>query len=99
MVVGTLSMDVLLGDVHSLKEKRSVVRPIVAELRRTFEVSAAETGDLDVHRRVEISVAVVASEHGHAVEVLEQCERMVAGRPEVTVLASRQRVLDDDDLD
>ena len=99
MVVGTLTVDVLLGDVHSLKEKRSVVRPIVAELRRRFEVSAAETGDLDVHRRVEISVAVVASAHGHAVEVLEQCERMIAGRPELTVLAARQRVLDDDDLD
>ena len=34
MVVGTLALDVLLGDVHSLKEKRSVVRPIVAEPRR-----------------------------------------------------------------
>jgi uncharacterized protein len=98
VVVGTLTVDLLLGDVHSLKEKRSVVRPIVAELRRRFEVSAAETGDLDVHRRTEISVAVVASTHGHAVEVLEQCERLVAGRPEVTVLASRLRVLDDDDL-
>ena len=98
MVVGTLSLDVLLGDVHSLKEKRSVVRPIVAELRRRFEVSAAETGDLDVHRRVEISVAVVASTHSHVVEVLEQCERLVAGRPEVEVLSARQRVLDDDDL-
>jgi uncharacterized protein YlxP (DUF503 family) len=98
VVVGTLAVDVLLGDVHSLKEKRSVVRPIVAELRRRFEVSAAETGDLDVHRRVEISVAVVASTHGHVVEVLEQCERLVAGRPEVEVLRARHRVLDDDDL-
>jgi uncharacterized protein YlxP (DUF503 family) len=99
VVVGTLTVDLLLGDVHSLKEKRSVVRPIVAELRRRFEVSAAETGDLDVHRRVEISVAVVASTHGHVIEVLEQCERLVAGRPEVEVLSARQRVLDDDDLD
>ena len=31
MFVGTLELDLLLGDVHSLKEKRSVVRPIVAE--------------------------------------------------------------------
>lgn len=98
MVVGTLTVDVLLGDVHSLKEKRSVARPIVAELRRRFEVSAAETGDVDVHRRVEISVAVVASTHAHVVEVLEQCERLVAGRLEVEVLSARQRVLDDDDL-
>lgn len=99
MVVGTLTVDVLLGDVHSLKEKRSVVRPIVAELRRRLEVSAAETGDLDVHRRAEISVAVVASTHRHVTEVLEHCERLVAGHPEVEVLSARHRVLDDDDLD
>jgi uncharacterized protein YlxP (DUF503 family) len=99
MVVGTLTVDLLLGDVHSLKEKRSLVRPIVAELRRRFEVSAAETGALDLHRRCELAVAVVASTHAHAVEVLAGCERLVAARPEVEVLGVRQRVLDDEDLD
>ncbi|HEY3090458.1 MAG TPA: DUF503 domain-containing protein [Jatrophihabitantaceae bacterium] len=99
MVVGTLVVDLLLGDVRSLKEKRSVVRPIVAELRRRFDVAAAETGDADLHRRAEIAVAVVSSAHGHAVQVLEQCERLVAARPEVELLAARQRVLDDGDLE
>jgi uncharacterized protein YlxP (DUF503 family) len=99
VVVGTLVADVLLGDVHSLKQKRAVVRPIVAELRRRFEVTAAETGAHDLHRRTEIAVAVVASDHAHAVEVLDGCERLIAERPEIEVLSSRQRVLDDDDLD
>jgi hypothetical protein len=99
MVIGTLNIDVLLGDVHSLKEKRSLVRPIVAELRRRFEVAAAETGDQDLHRRAEIGVAVVSSTHAHAVEVLAGCERLVADRPELTVLSARTRVLDDDDLE
>ena len=43
---GTLTADLLLGDVHSLKEKRAVVKPIVAELRRRFAVAAAEVGDV-----------------------------------------------------
>ncbi len=98
MVVGTLVADVLLGDVHSLKQKRGVVRPIVAELRRRFEVSAAETGDQDLHRRAEISVALVAADHGHATQVLSACERMLAGRPEIDLLSTRTRVLDDEDL-
>jgi uncharacterized protein len=99
VVVGTLTVDLLLGEVHSLKEKRSVVRPIVAELRRRFEVSAAETGSMDLHRRAELAVAVVASTHAHVVEVLDGCERLVAARPEVELLAVRRRVLDDGDLD
>jgi uncharacterized protein YlxP (DUF503 family) len=98
VVVGTLCADVRLGDVHSLKEKRGVVRPVVAELRRRFEVAAAETGDQDLHRRAELSVALVSSEHRHVREVLEACERLIAGRPELELLSVRIRVLDDEDL-
>ena len=36
MYVAALTLDVLLGDVHSLKGKRGVVRPLVAELRRRY---------------------------------------------------------------
>ena len=99
MVVGTLTADVLLGDVHSLKAKRAVVRPIVAELRRRYEVAAAETGDQDLHRRAQLSVALVSSGHAHVTEVLEACERLIAGRPEIELLSTRTRVLDDEDLD
>lgn len=99
MVVGTLAVDVLLGDVHSLKQKRAVVRPIVAELRHRFEVAAAETGEHDLHRRAELAVALVTSTHTHAIEVLDACERFVAARPEIELLSARRRVLDDDDLD
>ena len=48
MWIGFAEFDYLLGDVHSLKHKRSLVRPVVAELRRRFSVSAAEVGHLDV---------------------------------------------------
>lgn len=97
MYIGSVSLDLRLGDVQSLKEKRSVVRPIVAELRRRFEVAAAETGHLDLRRRAEVGVVLAAADPGHCRQVLEACERLVAGRPEVELLASRQRVWDDED--
>jgi len=97
MYVGTLELDLLLGDVHSLKEKRSIVRPIVAELRRRYDVAAAEAGHLDLHRRAVVGVAVVAADAGHCREVLDACERLVAGRPEVELLSARQRLYGDDD--
>ena len=74
------------------------MRPIVAELRRRFEVSAAETGEHDLLRRAELSVSLVAGDHAHVIEVLEACERLIAGRPEIELLSTRSRVLDDDDL-
>ena len=97
MFVGTTEFDLLLGDVHSLKEKRSIVRPIVAELRRRFDVAAAESGHLDLHRRALVGVAVVAPDAAHCGEVLDACERLVAGRPEVELLSARRRLHGDGD--
>ncbi|WP_243795568.1 DUF503 domain-containing protein [Saccharopolyspora gloriosae] len=97
MYVGALELDVLLGDVHSLKQKRAVVRPVVAELRKRFEVAAAEAGDQDLHRRALIGVSVVSGDASHVREVLEACERAVAARPELELLSARQRMLGPED--
>lgn len=99
MWIGSLTLDILLGDVRSLKEKRSVVRPVVAELRKRFIVSVAETGALDLHRRAEIGVAVVAADRAHCVDVLRACEDLVAGRPELEILSARVRCFSDEDAD
>lgn len=90
MWIGTLQLDLLLGDVHSLKEKRSVVAPIVAEVKRKFEVAAAQVGHLDLHRRAEIGVVTVAADRAHAVAVLDTVERFVAQRPEIELLSARR---------
>jgi hypothetical protein len=93
MYVGALELDVLLGDVGSLKQKRSLVRPVLAELRRRFEVAVAEAGHLDLHRRALLGVSCVAADAGHVSEVLDRCERFVAGRPELELLSARHRML------
>ena len=97
MFTGSLALDLLLGDVHSLKEKRAVVRPVIAELRRKYDVSAAEAGHLELHRRTLLGVAVVAADAAHCRDVLDACERLVASRPEVEVLSARQQLFGDED--
>ncbi|MFV0493970.1 DUF503 domain-containing protein [Mycobacterium sp.] len=87
MWIGWLEFDVLLGDVRSLKQKRSVIRPVLAELRRKFSVSAAETDHQDLHRRAGIGVATVSGDRAHAVEVLDRAERLVAAHPEFELLS------------
>lgn len=97
MYTGTLSFDLLLGDVRSLKQKRSVVRPIVAELQRAHAVAVAEVGDQDLYRRVQIGVAAVAGDTAYLSGVLDRCERLVAARPEVELLSVRRRIHGEDD--
>jgi uncharacterized protein YlxP (DUF503 family) len=95
--IGWIEFDILLGDVHSLKGKRSVVRPLLAELRRRFDVSVAEVGDHDQYRRTKIGVGLVAADRAHLVEVLDAVDRFVAGRPEIELLSARQRELHSED--
>lgn len=90
MWIGWLEFDLLLGDVHSLKQKRSVIRPVIAELQRRFAVSAAETGAQDLHRRAGIGIAVVSADRHHVVVVLDAAERLVASRPEIDLLSTRR---------
>jgi uncharacterized protein YlxP (DUF503 family) len=90
MWIGWLEFDLLLGDVRSLKQKRSAIRPLIAELARRFAVSAAETGSQDLHRRAGVGIAVVAADSGHVVSVLDAAERLVAARPEFELLSTRR---------
>jgi uncharacterized protein YlxP (DUF503 family) len=97
MWIGALEFDLLLGDVHSLKEKRSLVRPLIAEVKRMYGVSVAEVDHLDLHRRAGIGVAVVAPDQRHAVELLDTIERRVAYHPEVELLSVRRTLRTSDD--
>src|ERR1700753_939819 len=99
MWIGWLEFDVLLGDVRSLKQKRSVIRPVVAELQRKFSVAAAETGSRDLHRRAGIGVAMVSGDRSHAVEVLDAAERLVAAHPGCELLWVKLALRRSDDRD
>ena len=87
MWVGALEFDLLLGDVHSLKEKRSLVRPLIADVRRRFDLSVAEVDHLELHRRAGIGVAAVSADRAHLVDVLNAVEHLVAYRPELELLS------------
>ena len=97
MWVGFVEFDLLLGDVHSLKGKRSLVRPLVSEVRRRFDVSVAEVGSQELHRRATVGVGLVAGDRRHVVEVLDAVERFVAGRPELELLSARRRIVTSED--
>jgi uncharacterized protein YlxP (DUF503 family) len=97
MWIGWIEFDILLGDVQSLKEKRSVIRPLLAEVKRRFDVSVAEVGDHQQYRRSQVGAGLVAADRAHLVAVLTAVERFVAARPEFELLSARQRELHSED--
>jgi uncharacterized protein YlxP (DUF503 family) len=59
--VGLLTLEIYVPGITSLKEKRGVVKPLVARLRKEFNVSVAEVDDQDQWGHAVIAVAAVSA--------------------------------------
>lgn len=77
MVVGLRTWELHLEGCHSLKEKRSVVKPLTSALRRSFNVSVAETDHQDLWQRAEIACAAVGSDQRVVEETLRAADRVI----------------------
>ena len=97
MWIGWIEFDLLFGDIHSLKEKRSVLRPVLAEVRKRFDVSIAEVDLQGLHRRSAVGAGLVSADRAHIVDVLDAIENYVAYRPGIDLLSARRRVVTSDD--
>ena len=61
MIIGTLEVKLHAPYVHSLKEKRMIVRSLLARIRNKFNVSACEVDEQDLHQIIVIGLAAVAN--------------------------------------
>jgi uncharacterized protein YlxP (DUF503 family) len=77
MYLAITTWDLHLPACHSLKEKRSVLKPLTSTLRRSLNVSVAETGQQDLWQRAEITCAVVGSARPVVDETLRAADRLV----------------------
>ena len=77
MIIAVATWDLHLPACHSLKEKRSILKPLTSSLRRHLNVSVAETGQQDLWQRAEIACAVVGSARSVVDETLRAADRMV----------------------
>lgn len=98
MWIGWNEFDILLGDVHSLKSKRSVVRPLVADIRKRFQISVAEVEDAQLYRRTRVGVSMVSADRDHVEDTLQRVEELVARKPEIELLASKLRLVQSTDF-
>ena len=57
--------------VHSLKEKRMVVKSIVQRLKNKFNVSVGEVGDQDIHQIIVIGISAVCGDQTQVDSTLE----------------------------
>ncbi|MFL5449686.1 MAG: DUF503 domain-containing protein [Gemmatimonadales bacterium] len=77
MIVAITTWELHLPACHSLKEKRGVLKPLTTGLRRSLNVSVAETAHQDLWQRAEIACAAIGSARTVVDETLRAADRMV----------------------
>ena len=78
--------------VHSLKEKRMIVRSIVAKLQNRFHVSAAEVGQQDTHQIVVIGAAAIVPNNALADSLMDEISSFVEENTEAEVLEETREI-------
>lgn len=88
MVIGICIVELHLPAVTSLKEKRGIVKAILARLHREFNVSAAEVAFHDVWQSASIGLATVSTSAAHANNLLENALSWLEhNRPDLDMVA------------
>ncbi len=86
MIVGACRIRLHLPASHSLKDKRQVVKSVLARVRAQFEVSANEVDDLEVWQLATIGLTYASNDAGHAQDILERAARYIEeSRPDVEI--------------
>ncbi|GIV96415.1 MAG: hypothetical protein KatS3mg057_1072 [Herpetosiphonaceae bacterium] len=94
MLIGSCRIELFLPTSHSLKEKRSVIKSIIARLRNEFNIAIAEVDEHEVWQRAVLGVACVSAEASHAQEQLQAVVNwIIDNRPDVQLLTAESEIL------
>lgn len=71
MIIGTMIVEISMGDTFSLKDKRHIVKSIIERLKNRYNISIAEVDRQDDLRRAVIGMACVSTTGEHASRQLD----------------------------
>ena len=92
MTVAVITFRLHAPWAHSLKEKRMIVRSLIAKLQNRFHVSAAETGEQDIHQIIEIAAAAIVPHQAMADSLMEDISRFVEENCDAEILEEQREL-------
>lgn len=70
MFIGVLKVGLYMSESQSLKDKRRIVKSLVQRLKNKFNLSVAETGNLDSWSNSELGIVCISNEASHSDSML-----------------------------
>jgi uncharacterized protein len=93
MVIGYGIINLRIPESGSLKEKRSVLKKILKRAQNEFNVSIAETGNLDHYNFAEIAFAVVGNDSRYINGKVDHLLRFVENMQVAEILNSKVEIM------
>lgn len=93
MVVGVCTVELLIHESQSLKEKRQVLHSLKDRLRGKFNISLAEVDGQDLWQKAVLGMACVANDGTHVEQVLEQVLNVMKSMPAIEVVRVHRELL------
>jgi len=78
MPVSSLVVTFSIPGCKSLKEKRSRIRPVIARLRREFNLSVSEIGHQDAWQLCTLGCAIISNDANFNQQVLQKTSGFIA---------------------
>ena len=93
MRIATITFRLRAPWVHSLKEKRMIVKSLVAKLQNKFHVSAAEIDEQDVHQIIVIGVASIVPHNAMADSLMDEISEFVESNTEAEIVEEIREII------
>ncbi len=86
MKIAAMTFKLYAPWVHSLKEKRMIVKSLIAKLQNRFHVSVAEIDEQDTHQIIVIGVAAIVPHNAMAESLMDEISVFVEENCEAEIL-------------
>ncbi len=94
MIVGISEITLHLPESHSLKDKRQIVKSVMARVRNQFEVAIAEVEENDRWQIAKLGVSCVSNSRQHVDEVLNHVRRYIEEtRPDIVITGTESEII------
>ncbi|MEK6266652.1 MAG: DUF503 domain-containing protein [Clostridium sp.] len=93
MIIGTGKIYLYANFVHSLKEKRMILKSTIAKVKNKYNVSIAEVENQDMHQSIVIGIACVSNDTRHANSMIQNVLDFIEDTTEAIVEKEEMEIL------
>ena len=93
MIIATCTISMRASWVHSLKEKRMIVKSLCSKVRNKFNVSIAEIDMQDIHQRIVIGIAAMAGDSAHADSIIDNVINFIESITDAEIISVERELI------